>query len=532
MRYLLSLLALLCLLQSPAAAHAAAVSDAQGAEGLKKSIETSLSWYTDLTKASGQGITRKGDIVVTPKNGIYEIKISGVSVLTATGYRLDVGDVIVNAAPGEDGAWAISMALPTTMILYDAANAPAADLALGKQRFSALWHPALDTFSKYDAEYHDIVLKPRGNTPYSFSIGALTAVMDMVHNPDGTWSGPHAFGLEKAAFAMEDQGHASITFDKASSRGDFERVSLNDIKDTKEKIRALILPNAQDPMSAEQIKKIVSDTLRETYSFPDNYATRSEVDGLSLDFTPAQSLSQPPMHVTLAKLTMGSDMTGLKQPHGSVTGSMHVEGMSATGMQEPLAGLVPGAVNFDIRADSLPMQDLSKVFANLVTTFAQTGTSQKEEIAEEAQDALFMLPESLANAGTSIIIKDTYINARDFTTKLEGKINANKDSPLAFAGSVTLSAVGLDELIEKYRGLATSNPMALQYTQSMVPFMLMGQLEKGADGKSLRKYKVDITPAGQVLLNGLDISAAKALLAAPQAPTSKTQTPAKTKKTP
>jgi hypothetical protein len=41
--------------------------------------------------------------------------------------------------------------------------------------------------------------------------------------------------------------------------------------------------------------------------------------------------------------------------------------------------------------------------------------------------------------------------------------------------------------------------------------MLMGQLEKSADGKSTRKYKVELTPEGSILLNGADMTALRSV---------------------
>src|SRR5690606_404377 len=149
--------------------------DAAGAAALEKEIGDALSWYRDLSDFTGNGITYKGAVTVTPKDTHYEVRAAGVALVTAAGFSADLGTVVANARKGDDGAWLFSIALPETVVLRDAAQEPVADIRAATQRFSAAWLPGMDVMHKYDAEYGNITITPRGEGAQNVSlvIGSL-----------------------------------------------------------------------------------------------------------------------------------------------------------------------------------------------------------------------------------------------------------------------------------------------------------------------------------------------------------------------
>jgi hypothetical protein len=513
MSRILPLLIALFLLRTPVPAQAAF--DAAGAESLKKDIESSLSWYSEISQVTKQGVSHAGPVSVAVKGSFYEARIGGISITGANGFKLEIGDVVFNAVPGGPGEWIVSAALPRTMGIYDAAGAKIADVTIGSQRFSAVWLPASDALSKYDADYRDIVLTPHGATPYSLSIGSIVSAMSMERNADGTWSGPHTLKISKARAVIQGRpNRVDLKADAIGMSGVYDKISIEVAQKAREKIRALLAAQ-KTPVPADQVRKLIVDAARSLRIFPDNYSAHSEISGLSIDYDPGLSTAaaaHQPVHIALSKMAGESNFKGLKQPSGSVDVNASLDSLQVTGVQAPLDGLIPGSANFSLKFENLPMQDIGRIFDEVMTA-AANDSAQGKQMPEDIRQSLQSLPKIMAATKTSFTVTNTYIKARDLSAAFEGRLDASASSPLGGVGKMVFSLIGLDEFLDRVKSLASSNPLMLASTQGMVPFQLMGRYEKGADGISVRKYEIEFVPEGKILVNGLDLAAPRNIAA-------------------
>lgn len=523
MHRLLSLALAIVLLSHPvtAAAHAGHAEDPKAVE-LKKAVAESLAWYTDVSKASGEGLTYDGDITVTPHEKHYEVKIPGVAVLFASGFTLEVGDILAHVAGGPE-EWTLSAALPARMTVLDAAKTAVADISLGGQRFAAVWIPALDTLSKVDAEYRDINIRPRGEGPFTAYIGALGTTLNMVRNADGTWTGPHTLTVEGVnASVSGSSGSAVMELRKLASHGAYDRISLEGIKTARDRIRDLLAADQEDArLSEEEIKDAIASLLKETAAVPDNYSGTLEVSHFNITFPPREGEQGPPVALSLPRLTAESRMKGFRQSSGVLSAKANVSGFEVQGIPAPLDGLIPSDAGFNVRLDNIPVSDLTQVFSGIMASAVQDDPAQRQKAEQDIRAALFSLPQTLATAGTTLGVSDTYARGRDFGTRLEGKLTAHAGGgTLPATGAMTVTLEGLDELVTKYREMGETNTEATRYIQGAVPLQLMGRLEKDAGGKSRRVYAFEFKPGGGILLNGADVGALMGLIpgSAPQAP--------------
>src|SRR5262249_50314647 len=143
--------------------------------------------------------------------------------------------------------------------------------------------------------------------------------------------------------------------------------------------------------------------------------------------------------------------------------------------------------------------------------------------------ALAQLPKMLQDAGATISLQNTFVRSSGVDANMDGKINATAASPLGGIGKVTLSIKGLDETIQKMQSTSLkpgADPHMLGYLGAITIVQLKGQLDKAADGKSLRNYLFELTPEGKLLLNGQDVNAQPALPPAQPAPAQSTPAPA------
>lgn len=515
MRGISSFLFAFVLLLSPAAAHAAPP-DAKGAAELKHVLADVAGWYAESSKKAGQTLTWKGDIAVTPREKDYTAVISGVSILSGSGFRIDVGDIAVNAAPstakGEEGGWVVSVALPAAMPVFDAAGDNIAHIAIGRQRFSAVWMPAFGVCTRIDAEYGDIALKVKGGIAYDASLSGLKLAVNLAHNADDTWSGPHVFeadGIAASLAGTGSEGRISMKIGKLLSRSDLLGVSLEAEKRARDKLKAL----GDD---AEQ-RAAIDAVVEQLGVIPDTYALQAELDDAAVEYVPAPggdgAPQLPTLRADLLKLSVGADMSGLRQQKSRISTRLNLDTLNVTGAPKPLDGLIPHSGNIDLRFENVPAQQLVRILADIMRAAALAPGADKQKAASDIQALVASLPGTLSSAGAALTIADTYVQATDLKATLEGRVAADASSPIVAVGAVTFALEGLDALIAKYRAMAgDKNPAVEQYLQGVIPLQLAGQLSKNAFGSETRTYKFEFTPDGKTLLNGADISVIQAML--------------------
>lgn len=507
-------------------AKAEAAIDAAGAEELKKIVVESLSFHQDMAKTTGNGLALGGEVSVTPKESFYEITLPDVTYVFGEGSKFNIGTVLANAVPGEPGEYLVSMKLPSPITIYDATNTAAAEIAIGKQKFSAAWRPALDIATKVDAEYADLSLRSltkTEDTDVKATIGSIRSVLALAENADKTWSGPNSFQLSdlKVTLAGRDNGTFSIAGIEAVSR--YEKMDLASAGEMKKKVSAL-MKGGQQPSPEEQ-KAFVDGMMGTMGAFADGVTSSFELTGLQGDITPGKDPERPtkstdPARFSLAKLSTAFDMQGMTQESGKVHLKMGLDGLSVQNQAEDIAGLIPGSGNIEIMFDNLPMKALGDSFSGLIKQAMDSAVAAENaagtvyqakanaEMQQNAMMSLMAVPQLLVNAGSTLTVANTFFNAPDISSALDGRFTASATSPMMATGAITLTLKGLDETIAKLQALAQkpeANPRTAGIAQALAIMQMQGQLGQGADGKTSRTYKLEITPDGKAQMNGVDV---------------------------
>lgn len=506
-------------------AQAAAPLSADGAVALKKTVEDALAYPLETTKISGQGLVMAGTVEVTPKDSFYEVHLPKLALVFQQGGKLDIGTVIVNATPAEDGSYLTSLALPTPMTFYDETNAPVAELSIGSQRFAGAWRPALDIYTKVDAEYKDIAIKSTGKVPFNFSLGQLRSVMDLTRNEDGSWSGPNNFGLSDIRLNVTDDGALDLKISSLIAKAVYDKVRLEGNKEIKDKALAMLKNSPQQP-NPEDMKKFMDSLMQGMHGLLDGMSSDFSLNGLTVDIkpsaNPAPGTLAEPVHFSLGTLSSAFGLKGLLQQKGSAFFKLGMDQLAIDNLSADIAGMVPTASNVEISLDNLPMNALSAAFTSLVSSAMDTAltaqnttdAAQKAAMEQKMQAAtitsMATIPQALVDAGATLSIKNTFTKAPDISSTLDGQFTANAASPTLATGVLTLAIKGMDELILKLQTMAqapNANPKIMGYVQGLVMLQMMGQQETTPEGKSLRSYKLEVTPDGKTLMNGSDLSA-------------------------
>lgn len=518
-------------------AQAAPAIDAAGAATLKTVVDDALGFYLDMQKKTGEGLTLSGPVEVVPKGSYYEVKIPGAAMVSETA-TMTIGTVMVNATPEDDGDYRASIAVPRQMVMKDTAGDERMVIDLGSQKFSGVFTPALGLFSKAEASYDNVTatITPKseqppadGNEstkesaksskaePVTITLGSVSSALNMQRDGD-LWSGPQTTTIRNAALAFGDGKASKLTIGELIAAVSYNKIDLGAGKKLRDQLRQSLQENGN--LSLETLQKTISTTMGGMVGMPESGTSAFTLSDLTLDIPPAPGAANAhPFSLRLARVASNSTMAGMKGDDGTLTSKSTLTGMSMTGFSGPLAGIVPSEAAVNITAAKVPFKSIMNTLGAAVndvmaTQTAADGTSNTSAAADaqakqQAQEALAALPALLAQAGTTVTVNDTYVTSPDLNSKLDGVLTAVSGAPYIFAGKTTLVLAGMDELIAKLQqqSQTANDPRAAGYAQMLIIMQLSGQLSKTPDGKSQRTYALELTPDGNVKLNGADMKA-------------------------
>lgn len=494
---------------------ALAAIDAVGAEALKKQVNDSLQWRLNMAKSLKQGLEMTGAVEVAPKESFYEVKLPGLAFSMGPEGKLEIGTVVLNATPGTAGEWIVSMALPSPMLARNAQNQVVATLHIGSQKFAAVWWPEKEIFSKINSEYNDLQLKVDEHPEMQFQIGGTKILMNLKDNGDGTWSGPNHFEMTTLrAVDTTDPNKADFRIQSLTAKNTYDRLNLSKAKDMRQKIEQLF-QSGQEPTEAD-IKALVETAME---------AGRDSINGMTSAFSAkgllakGQKPDNTPFQFELATFGLDSNMTDMMAEKGSITFGMNFDGLRALPGIPPYDEFIPGSMNLGVHITQLPVKALADVLFGAITkSLDMASASQGANPNAEMQAAFASLPQILGQAGANLAIDNTFVKSTALETTLAGNITANATAAMGATGTVTLTVTGMDEAIQKLQAEATkpgADPNMLGPVSMLTPFQLMGQSDKAADGRSIRRYAFEMTAEGKVLLNGADMSAMAGTMAPP-----------------
>src|SRR5690606_23368269 len=124
------------------------------------------------------------------------------------------------------------------------------------------------------------------------------------------------------------------------------------------------------------------------------------------------------------------------------------------------AGLIPTEANAEADIANLPVRKLIATFsAALQSALAEpmpdgiegenTDRLTRQRTREALMTAQMLMPGILREAGTTLMVKNTYTKSAELDTRLEADIKAAAGTPYGATGTITASLRGLQELLAK-----------------------------------------------------------------------------------
>lgn len=513
-----------CFLSSPG--YAGETADAQGASVLKKLVEENLQWRLDMAKNLGQGLVMTGSLQVMPKGDFYEVRLPGLSVNFGPQGRLEIGTIVIHAKPGRSapdltsgsavapdhpGEWLISAALPSPMTVYDAGNAPVAEISVGEQRFAGAWWPEWELLSKMDAFYDNVLFKSLGEGLATATIGSIAGTMNLKNNADGTWTGPAAFDVSDIMVGVGGKTTAQGFLHKMHVISMYDRLDMRQAQETRKNIRHLF-QDGKTP-TPEEFKALLSSELLKMQIPMDSMSSSIDINGVSILQKNPQP-DAPPLSITLGMASFQGGVQGARQEKARINFKNSFSNLKVSFVPADIAGLVPHEMSIEISADNLPLKQITSVMYGAFQQLAHAPDAGQGPVLA----AVSSLPKILSESGATVSVSDSFIRSDDLDTSFSGKVEANAAADLGATGKFDFFIKGLEGVMKKMTELAAkpgANGKWNNYINGLTFVQGIGQIETGADGETMRAYHFEMTPTGSIKLNGVDVRVKSPAVPAP-----------------
>lgn len=488
-------------------AQAQAAMSANDAKRLKTMFTQMVENSRTQAKAQGGDLLVEGDVMVEPGDNYYAVTLPHLTSVQADKSKINIGMVSINAVPGDKKEeWKMTVALPTPITMYDAEGKEDGVLEIGSQTFAGVFQEEFMNFVRLNGKYQNVTFTDKTDGG-KIAIPELTLMYDLKEGANKLWSGPMN---ARAINILAKTGTSIAKIGSIDLQSTLKGYSIAETKAYQEKMAALLESTGKDTPS------LSGQHVRGMYNMIFDYMTKAW-DGFgstlsinNVEFGDAPQAGKQASTLKIAKIAFGLDGDGFRQDKVALRNVINLTDLTITPQPQGLKKAAPSTINLDITFNNLPLKKLADLGGQ---SLGQT-TDQPGGSGLVAMNAVANVQKILADAGTTIVVKDTRVaNPSDYDMLMNGSATASTQAAMMFAGKTRLEIFGIEKLIG-YAQQASIDPTvpdtqkarAAQLLQTLTIMQMMGQQAKNAKGQDIRSYDLVLTTAGNILLNGADLS--------------------------
>jgi hypothetical protein len=209
---------------------------------------------------------------------------------------------------------------------------------------------------------------------------------------------------------------------------------------------------------------------------------------------------RPDPAATFGRMSARNVLSALNEEAGRYELDYAVEGLAVRPDLVPAPQLIPSRVNVVMALERLPIRAWLDTGHLLLPA---RGTDRPSPDAQAVVGSLMI--QAMMRMGTTWRIAPLELAAADAGGRLEGAITADPAAAFRVRAEGELVLRGVEAL---QREIAAHDPRRGPDSPGGVIAILaaLGQQETGPGGEQVRRYRIALTPAGQLMLNGTDIS--------------------------
>jgi hypothetical protein len=478
-------LALIFLLFFASPAQAQSITP-EGAQKLKALFEEIIDYQKVSAKAKGlAGVEYEGEVTVEPAGTYYAVTLPHMRMLYPDQSKLEVGMISINASPHtQAGQWKMAVALPTPMMMMNAAGKHIMRINIGAQQGSGIWDEKLRHFAKLDTAYKDVTVE--GIQPaFNIKIPGLKIRSDLAQDAGGLWSGPGVLNISGLDVNLPEAGSK---FHIETLNAGIQLEGYDPAQMRKNRELAAAKP-ATNPPGAQRPLSFLQDMI-------------SAVKGIKTDFD-VTALRHTSKENTVSMVDKGHAGFDIFSPDATeadnVNFRMGYNGFSDGSASPELKDLQPTTVNMDLAFKKIPAQTFLTMAQDIVP-------------GDEASMRNFLLKSMslLTQSDSALKIMDTYAGNEDYKAEISGDVTPGP-TPFQNPGT-SLRAVfhNLEELQKKSHALSAKLAEGdarkfYQYNLFIDMITRIAKPETDAKGQPVKVVEITVNDQRRTMLNGQDL---------------------------
>jgi hypothetical protein len=441
------------------------------------------------------------------------VKITDLTLpLPDHGGRIEFGDLaftLADAPPGsleDDRRYLVSeVTTASQAAVIDDTDEKIALINYSLERLSGVWSTALRNFLDYDMAMDRFeVVVPKESL--AIAIDRFTAVNQVVTRGDGLtdWEGEGRIaGLRviNPEFGTLRIGEVLVDY----------RIHGYDLAGMQAMNQAVDEAGNRDaPPDRDRIAAIL-ERLESFSMVGQGFIERFKVTDLSY----LDAAEQPRFHLDEMELDLAGGDQHVALGYGSLGlrmagASTVLPGSEGNGAGTPLDALMPENLGLIVSGQRLPARAMWRGMLNVMLLGAAAGAQGTDPNAiGEAMGSEILA--AINQAGTVLRLDRFDVEAPSGRVVAEGEFQVDPATAVGVRGRMDITFTGLDEMIAAANGAALSGQVAPGVQGNMMFLMLlkgMVKRETSPDGGTVDRLEIVVTPAGDVLLNGLPFSMA------------------------
>lgn len=467
-----------------------------------------LQRQAEKTRSGNAEMVTEGDVMVEKAGAYYAVTLPHISLKYPTGEEFELGIIAVNAIPGKNGTIKMTAAIPTPMIFYGADGAAKTKTTIGAQSLSGVWHEEMGSFTKLKAEYKNVVIKSSADQS-KVVMPSIKVTADLEQARNGNWSGPVSINVQDIQVTSGEGMENAASLKSLALKMTVQDYSLDAAQRYEENLQALSESydagegETASPAHMKAVYNLVTDVMMNAW---DGFSTSVIANGFVVN-TPAKA-GEPAERIAIDQARLIYDVSGFRKNSVSMRMAMSYNGLQMTPAPDDMSEAAPTDMNFDISLDNLPMKEL----VALGKSSLEAGSANPGMGKMVAMQAMMSVPQLITQAGTKLMINDSYAGNKDYNVLVKGAVMPNAKAAFGATGTSTVKVRGIDKLLDIYKqklenpDMDTVEKEKIKKTVKALSVMkLVGQQGKDKDGNAVRIYDFTLDESGQTQLNGTNI---------------------------
>lgn len=477
----------------------------EGAAKVKALVQSMLDQQSEMHTSEYSKFITEGEIKVEQAKSYYAVTLPDITVVSQSEKNdktkkliTKIGIIGMNVIPTNNAKeWKMTVAIPTPIKYLDENKQTLMQMDIGQQQMVGTWNEDLNTYSKINGQYRQIVLHNNDSEKkIQINIDEFSIKSNSKQGANNLWSGP------------SDIQFSNLTVTTPKTPEDKPALSIGNIKiiGSMKDYAPELQGSLQKTFSALG-NKTITDPKEYTNIFPlllnlvDSVAFKMSLKDLKISPN-TNTLTQEPLE--LKEAFFGFGIHGLKTKMFSNNFSFGWHGLSGSENQQDDSNTIPTTMSFSFALDKLPLEPLINMGAQLANSGAN-----KDNIAQMAMmNAMMTLPQKLSEAGTKVSIKDTVIKHPHYRFNFDGHLKADQASVIGVNGEATVKAVGIENVITllETQRIEASEDRKVKIDKMITQLKTLQKFVKDdPNGSDLKTATFTLDNQGQTLVNGVNI---------------------------